>query len=169
MELGNFIGDTLAAIPIVIMACTLITAFIPFVPGPFLMWTIALTYGLIDSFTRITPIAFVIITVLMVIGSTVDVWAPLFGMRARGVTFGSILAGIAGALLGTVLIPLPIIGTLTGAAVGAITVEYLNMGTRQKALRAGASAAESYVLSIGIEFVINFAILLTFILSIAFT
>lgn len=154
---------------IITMVVTLFVAFIPFVPGPFLLWCIALAYGLIESFTALSPIAFVIITVLMVIGSTVDVWAPLLGMRARGTTLGSIAAGIAGALLGTVFIPLPVLGTLAGAAVGAITVEYLNVGTGKRALRAGASAAESYLLSVFIEFAINLAILLTFILSIAFS
>lgn len=163
--MAELLTSTLSLTTIILMAITVMTSFIPFVPGPFLMWAIALTFGFLNSFTQLTPFAFIIITLLMIIGSTTDVWAPMLGMRARGASFGGILAGIVGAFLGTVIIPLPIVGTLAGAALGAITVEYLNAG-RTRALRAGASAAESYVLSIAIEFVINIAIVLTFIISV---
>lgn len=163
--MAELLTSTLSLTTIILMAITVVTSFIPFVPGPFLLWAIALTFGFLNSFTQLTPFAFILITLLMIIGSTTDVWTPMLGMRARGASLGGILAGIVGAFLGTVIIPLPIVGTLAGAALGAITVEYLNAG-RTRALRAGASAAESYVLSIAIEFVVNIAIMLTFIISV---
>jgi len=55
------------------------------------------------------------------IGSIVDAWAAPFGMPMRGRPSGVFL------LEGMVLIPPPIIGTLTDAAVGAIGIEYLRM------------------------------------------
>lgn len=161
----DVLTSALSLTTILVMMITVIVSFIPFVPGPFLLWAIALAFGFLTSFTQLTPFAFIIITLLMIIGSTTDIWMPVVGMRARGTSFGGILAGIVGALLGTVIIPLPILGTLAGAALGAITVEYLNAG-RTRALRAGASAAESYVLSIAVEFIINSAIVLTFIISV---
>jgi uncharacterized protein YqgC (DUF456 family) len=161
----DVLTSALSLTTILAMMITVVVSFIPFVPGPFLLWAIALTFGFLTSFTPLTPFAFIIITLLMIVGSTTDIWMPFVGMRARGTSFGGILAGIVGALLGTVIIPLPILGTLAGAALGAITVEYLNAG-RTRALRAGASAAESYVLSIAVEFIINSAIVLTFIISV---
>jgi len=163
--MAELLTSTLSLTTIILMSLTVVVSVIPFIPGPFLLWAIALIYGFLTSFSQLTPFAFIIITLLMIIGSTTDLWTPLLGMRARGTSLGGILAGIVGAFLGTVIIPLPIVGTLVGAALGAITVEYLNAG-RSRALRAGASAAESYVLSIVIEFVVNIGIVLTFIISI---
>jgi uncharacterized protein YqgC (DUF456 family) len=150
--------STLILITLSLMAVVLFISLIPFVPGPALLWGISLAFGILDNFNRLPVLAFLLMTFLMVVGSTTDFWMPLLGMKARGTTLGSTLATIVGALAGTFFIPIPVLGTLAGAMTGALAVEFLYVGNARRSMRAAGMALESYVMSIFVEFCISIAI-----------
>jgi len=108
-------------------------------------------------------------TILMVIGSTADIWLRLLGMQKRGGSCWAALGSLMGGLLATFLIPIPILGTLIGAIVGALLVEFMRMGEVEVAMQAGRSVIESYLIGIVVEFTISLGIVLTFLASIYFT
>ena len=84
-----------------------------------------------------------IITVLMMIATTKDIWMPILGMKTYGVSCSSAFGMFVGGLIGTFAIPIPIVGTLIGAIVGAILLELLNLGDMQKALKSGRIRLQS--------------------------
>lgn len=163
------IESTLIILTCSLMTIALIISLVPFVPGPALLWGISLAFGILDNFTRLPVLAFLFMTFLMVAGSTTDFWMPILGMKARGATLGSTLATIAGAMAGTFIIPIPVLGTLAGAMTGALAVEFLYVGNTRRSLRAAGLALESYLLSILVEFVINVAIVGVFVFSLLLT
>lgn len=165
----EFLESTLILLTCSAMTIVLLISLIPFVPGPALLWGISLAFGILDNFNRLPVLAFLVMTFLMVAGSTTDFWMPLLGMKARGATLGSTLATIAGAMAGTFFIPIPLLGTLAGAMTGALAVEFLYVGNARRSMRAAGMALESYLLSILVEFVINVSIVGLFVLSLLLT
>jgi len=74
-------------------------------PGTFSWWTIGVCIG------------------LGILGEVLEMFASAAGASKAGSSkrgaLGSVVGSIAGALLGTVLIPIPVLGTLLGAVAGA--------------------------------------------------
>lgn len=66
---------------------------------------------------------FVILAVLALLGEGIEFLGGAAGAKIAGAgrraTFLAVFGSIAGAILGTFLLPIPIVGTLTGAALGA--------------------------------------------------
>jgi uncharacterized protein YqgC (DUF456 family) len=73
---------------------------------------------------------------------------------------------LIGGVLGTFLIPVPILGTLIGAVVGAMGVEFVRFGELQIALDAGGHAFRLYLLSVTVEFASSLLIIAVFALSV---
>ena len=172
IDLMAEIGDiTLFAIALVSMVGVLIVSIIPFVPGPLLMWVVALGYGLLTDFDRLHPVAFGIICVLMVFGSTTDYWMPVLGMRARGASCWGGIGTIIGAFVGTFFIPIPIpfCGTLIGAVIGALTFEFIHIGDAREAMRVGGLAVKFYIYGLIVEFCMSLTILGVFVASVHLT
>lgn len=149
----------------VVMLITSFVAILPILPGPALVWAIAMIYGVLTNFTVVSPLTAIVITLLMIIGSTTEFWTPIFGMRVRGASCSSIAGTLVGGLAGTFLIPVPIFGTLLGAVGGAVALELLRLGDLQKAFRAGSFAFESYLWSVVLEIGFSFLIVIIFSIS----
>lgn len=87
--------------------------------------------------------------VLAVLGEVVEAIAGALGARTAGGSkrgaFLAVIGGIAGAIAGTFVIPVPILGTLLGAAIGAGVMSTLGdkwAGRKTSdALKAGGGAA----------------------------
>ncbi len=165
MEFGQLV---LTVATIAVMVLTLFLSFIPFVPGPALMWAIATIYAVLTGFQQVTLPGVILITLLMLVSATSDFWLPLLGMKTRGVSCSSVLGTIGGGILGTIFIPIPLMGTLLGAVSGAIVMEVMRVGDVRRALRAGTFAAETFVGSLITEFVVNLSIIAVFVISVAF-
>jgi uncharacterized protein len=161
--------STLLVITVVLMMVTLVISLLPFVPGPLLIWGIGLAFAGLDHFVRITPLAAGTMTLLMIAGSTTDFWTPLVGMKTRGASCSSVAGTLIGGLVGTFVIPIPIISTLAGAMVGAMALELLRFGQFKRAMRSGSLAFESYVLSMAVEFVISIVIIAVFLICVSVT
>ena len=163
------IETTSIAIALTLMIVSLVVSLIPFIPGPALLWGIGLVFAILNDFERVTIPAVVIMTILMVIGSTNEIWLRYLGMRSRGGSCWGTIGSIIGGILGTGLIPIPILGTLIGAIVGALLVEFMRIGEIQQAVDAGRSVLEMYVVGIVVEFGISLGIFAVFAASLYLT
>ncbi|MDZ4771002.1 MAG: DUF456 domain-containing protein [Chloroflexota bacterium] len=165
MDIGQ---GLLTVITIVAMIVIFFVSLIPFVPGPAMLWGVSLAYGVLTEFRELTIVSMVIISLLMLATALSDFWTPLLGMKSRGGSCSSVFGTIIGGLLGTFLIPIPLLGTLLGAIGGAMLMEVLRVGDLRTALRAGSFAAESVVIGLVLELVVNVAIIAVFVVSVAF-
>jgi uncharacterized protein len=151
------------------MVAALVIAFIPVLPGPLLVWGVALVFALSDGFHRVTPAAGVFMTALMVTGVGSDLWLPAFGIRTGGLTCLGAVGSFIGGALGTFFIPIPLLGTLIGCIVGALLFEFLRFREVRKALQAGQSAAKMFILGYIVNLVISMAIFATYLISVLST
>lgn len=123
-------------------------------PGNWLMIaTAALAEWALEPqlFARNTFIAVIAIAVL---GELIELFAGAIGSKRGGASalgsLGALVGGILGAILGTGLIPIPVIGTILGAALGAFAGSALLERARgrspEDAARAGRGAAIGHVM-----------------------
>lgn len=162
LELGE---SLLIILAILLMLTVLVLSVVPFLPGPVLVWAVGLIFAVITQFQRVTPAAAGVMTVLMIGGSTSELWMPLFGLRASGLSCFSVIGSLIGSILGTFFIPIPLCGTLIGAIMGAMLAEIVRVGDWRRALTASKSTLELYLIGIVLEFLTSLAIFITFIVS----
>lgn len=154
-------GQTLLlTVTIVAMIGALIVSIIPFVPGPTLIWAIGMIYAAISQ--SVPTAALIVMTLLMIAGATSDYWLPLLGVRTQGLSCLGALGSIIGGLIGTFIIPIPILGTLIGSITGAMIVEFARIRELRHMLQAGQITLKLYFWSVVVQFCIGLAILLTF-------
>jgi uncharacterized protein len=158
----DFGQAALTAIASVAMVITFFLAFLPILPGPILLWAIALVYGLLTSWAQLTIPGMVAISVLMIAGMTSDYWLPLLGVKSQGASCNAIVGTILGGLIGTFAIPIPILGTLLGSMAGALVLELLRVGELKKAMFAANFAMKTFLIGMAMEIVVNALILLIF-------
>ncbi len=115
--------DIYAIVASVLIVLALGVSLIPFIPGPVVVWAIGIIYAAWTDFAVVSVTQVVIITVLMIVGTTADLWTRYVGLKAEGsLTCLGYFATTVGAILGTIFIPVPIFGTVIGAAAGAMLV-----------------------------------------------
>lgn len=163
MDIGE---STLTIIAGIAMVGGLFLSLLPFLPGPLVLWGISLVYGILTNFQNLTVLSMVVITILMLIATSKDIWMPLIGMKTYGVSCSSAFGMMVGGLIGTFVIPIPILGTLAGAIIGAVALELLNAGEMSRALRAGGIAFKAFILGMITEFGFNVLIVGVFFASV---
>lgn len=161
--------STLIPLSIIAMVVGVILAFIPVLPGALIVWAIGIVSAYLNQFDQITPAAAVIMTGIMIFSITSDFWLPVLGVKTSGLSCLAAVGSFFGGLLGTFLIPIPIIGTLIGTVLGALLIEYVALRERTRALRAGQAALKLFVIGYILELVTVFAIFGVFLVSIATT
>ena len=158
----------LIPIVMILMMLSLFLVFIPVVPVAAVEWAIAMVFGALTAFERLTIPAAIVMTVFMVIGSTSQYWAPFLGLKGKQMSWLGILAFFVGAILGTA-IPVPIIGTLIGGLIAVIIVEFINSQDWRKALIGGKAALKTFIVGMVMEFIFSAMIVATMIISLATT
>lgn len=158
--------STLTVIASVLMVIAFFASLLPFLPGPFMLWLISIGYGVLTGFSQLTVGSAILITGLMLIATTKDIWMPVVGMRKYGVSCSSAIGMMIGGFVGTFAIPIPIVGTLLGAIGGAVLLELLNLGDLQLALKAGGVAFKSFLLGMATEMGFCFLIVAVFFLAV---
>ncbi len=161
----NIAESGLTLIAGVLMIIVLFASLLPFLPGPLLLWGISLVYGILTNFQHLTPLSVIVITLLMLIGTTKDIWMPILGMKTYGVGCATALGMMIGGLIGTFAVPVPILGTLIGAIIGAVLMELLNAGEMRRALQAGGVALKSFIWGMITEIGFNLLIVAVFFAS----
>jgi uncharacterized protein YqgC (DUF456 family) len=147
----------------VIMFFGTVAAVLPLVPGPALVWFSAVIYAIFTNFKEVGPIPLIILTVLMILGSTTNLWMSLLGVKATGGSGWGVVGGMIGMLIGMIVFfPL---GALIGAVVGALGIELARTGDLRKALKIGGGTAGGYVLGVVAELLIALIMDVVFIIT----
>lgn len=153
----------------ILMIATVVLSFIPILPGPVLAWAVASIFGAVEGFQRMTPVAVLVATLIMVVGATSDFWLRWFGIRTGGLSCRTTLGGFIGAMVGTAAIPIPVLGTLIGAVAGSALIELLRLGQMREAMRAGRVAAKMFVVGYVVQVVTTVAIFAVYAVSVVST
>jgi uncharacterized protein YqgC (DUF456 family) len=164
-EFSAMSESVLIVIAFVMMGISLVVSIVPFVPGPLLVWAIGLVFALLNDFERVTYLAFGIMTVIMIAGSTSDYWLQALGFRMKGGSCLTTLGSISGGILGTFFLPIPLFGTVVGMVLGALAVELMRVGDLRSALAAGRTSLELYLIGVAFELTASAAIVIVFALS----
>lgn len=156
-------------IPIVmfLMIAALLLILLPVVPVAAVEWAIAMVFGALTGFERLSIPAAILMTVLMVVGSTSQYWAPFLGLKGKQMSCLGILAFFVGAMIGTGILPL--IGTLIGGVIAVMIVEFINTQDWRKALVGGKAALQTFIVGMVMEFVFSAMIVAVMIFSLAST
>ena len=130
-----------------------IGSLIPAVPGSTLVWAAALIHGLVTSFDPLTGGVQVALLVLWMLSVGGQFGLSAVGAKRYGSTGYGIGGATAGLLVGTFAIPVPVVGSLAGAFLGALGAEmYFAKKEGEKAAKAGIGAALGAVLGMVVEF-----------------
>ncbi len=157
--------STILLLALFSMGIVAFLSIIPFVPGPILVWSIGLLTAFLTGFDRVTPLAAGLMTIFMLVGTFQEFWLPFFGIRSEGLSCLGAIGSIIGGLVGTFLIPIPIIGTILGSMAGALLVELARFREMRRAFTAGRVAFTLYLWGVVVEFAFSILIILTFAVS----
>ncbi|MCX6035176.1 MAG: DUF456 domain-containing protein [Chloroflexi bacterium] len=135
MQIGPFyieIEQAARGIAIVMMAVGLLV--IPILPGLMIIWVSALGYGIAAGFGVLGWVMFALITVLMLAGSILD--NVLMGAQAHkeGAPWWVVIISMASAIIGSFVIPIPIIGGILAALLVLFLIEWIRLKDARKAL-----------------------------------
>jgi len=144
--LAQSIGISLA---IVFILIGIIGAFVPVLPGSLLVWFTILIYAIVEGWDAITPLVFIIITVIAAITGSANIWLSLLGAKTGGASGQSLVFGIIGSLIGLVVFSL--IGSIIGYALGIILGEYRKHKDWNLALKASFGGLAGWGLSTAIQ------------------
>jgi uncharacterized protein YqgC (DUF456 family) len=161
--------SSLLTVAAILMVIGIFVSFIPIVPGPVLLWAIAIVTAFAEGFERLPVGSVVIISVLMILGSTNEYWLPILGVHVRGGSCWSALGALIGSILGTIFIPIPILGTLIGYVAGALLIELVRLREIRRAVGAGRAAFKMYLINYAVQVSISILIFVVFIASLWIT
>jgi hypothetical protein len=153
------IGPYFINVDLIIQAFTLTAMLVgllvlPILPGLVIIWGAALGYGLAAGFGTLGWIMFAIMTVLMLAGSIVDNILMGTSAHKEGAPWWVILLAMLAAILGSILIPIPIIGGVLAALLTLFGIEWL----RRKDWRKALLSIKGMLIGWGWAFVIRFII-----------
>lgn len=131
------------------MLAGLIGTALPLFPGLPLVWGAALVYGLAEGFGPTGTAAFVVITVIAIVGMAASIVLPHRRVAAGGAPRSTIATGVAGAVVGFFVIP--VIGFALGAVAAIMLAEYRRTGDRTAAWRSTKTMIAGFGLGIVVE------------------
>jgi hypothetical protein len=138
---------------ILVMLLGMAGVFLPVLPGIELVWLAALGYGIFHGFSWGGAAAMAVVTALLLLGLSSDIWITGLGLRATGTSLLSTLAAMALLIIGS-LVFTPLIGILLGLAVLTL-LEYRHQREWKKAIRSTGSAVAGCGLSYAFKFFIG--------------
>ncbi len=150
-------------ITLILMVAAGFVSFLPFIPGPALVWAIGIIYAIATDFREVGIGVSLAMTGLMIVGSTADWWTRFFGLKAEGsLSCGTLIVSMIGAIVGTIFIPVPVIGTLLGAAGGVMALVFYQEADWEKAFTAARGIFSAWVASFFVELIISVLIVILF-------
>jgi uncharacterized protein YqgC (DUF456 family) len=150
--LPTWLDISVFGLTLFVMLVGLFGLIIPIFPGIIVIWLAALGYGIVTGFGTLGWVIFAILTVLMLVGVTVDNVLMGAGARRGGASWGSILVGLLAGVVGTFLFP-PV-GGLIAAPAAVLLLEYLRGRDWERAWQATRGLAMGW----GLSFLVRFGI-----------
>ncbi len=142
----DWLNISIFALTQIVMLVGLFGLLVPIFPGTVVMWLAALGYGVVSGFSTLGIILFVIITLLMLLGTVVDNILIGAGARQGGASWTTIAVGLIAGVLGTLIFP-PL-GGLIAAPLAVLLLEYRRTGDLQQAWSSLRGMATGWGLSI---------------------
>ena len=150
MDAGYTLG---VGIVIVAFIVGLLGTLLPIIHGLIIVWLAALYYAaIVLGFEVFSPWVFALLTLVALAAGTSNLWLAALGAKTTGATWRTLLVGFIGAMAGTFLLPIPLVGTIVGYAAGLILSEYVRLGQLRPALRAAFGGVVGWGVSTAVEF-----------------
>lgn len=141
---------------VLLVVVGVIGALVPILPGPVLVFAGLVLASWADGFSRVGPIALVILALLTVAVYVVDFVAGAYGVERAGASRRAVLGAVIGTVVGMFFgLPGLILGPFVGAVLGELTVRRQIM----EAGRAGAGAWLGIVLGAAAKMALIFVML----------
>ncbi len=139
---------------------------IPILPGMLLVWFTVVVYAWRTGFEVIGWPSLAFITIIALVAGLSNIWLPLLGAQKTGAAKRALFLGIVGAIVGTFVIPIPILGTVIGYAVGVFLGEYMKQRDWRLALKASLGGVAGWGVSAIVEIVTALIILAIFVVQV---
>jgi uncharacterized protein YqgC (DUF456 family) len=136
----------------IIMLVGLIGLVIPIFPGTVVIWAADLLYAIVTGFDTLGIVMFILITLLMIAGSTVDNVLMGAGARKGGASWLTIGVALFGGVVGTIVFP-PF-GGLIAAPLAVLLLEFWRTREFKQARGAVLGLATGW----GLSFLARFSI-----------
>jgi uncharacterized protein YqgC (DUF456 family) len=137
---------------LIIMTVGLIGLVIPIFPGIAVIWLAVLGYGVVVGFNTLAWVLFIIISILAIIGMTIDNILMNAKAHKEGAAWSSLALGMVGGVVGTIV--LPPAGGLLAAPLVVLLLEYLRQRDFNNALR----TLRGLLIGWGASFIVRFFI-----------
>lgn len=124
---------------------------VPILPGMLLVWFTVVVYAWRTGFVAVGWPTLTFVTIIALITGLSNVWLPLLGAKKTGAAKRALALGVVGAILGTFIIPIPLLGTVVGYAIGIFLGEYLKQRDLKIALRASLGGVAGWGISTVVE------------------
>ena len=125
---------------------------LPIIPGLIIIWLAALYYAaVIVGFDTFSPWVFVLITLISLAAGTSNIWLSALG--AKTTSWRTLGIGFIGAIAGTFLLPIPLVGTIIGYAAGLVLAEYARLRELRPAMKAALGGVVGLGVSTAVEFI----------------
>ncbi|MCA9867240.1 MAG: DUF456 domain-containing protein [Anaerolineae bacterium] len=131
----------------------LLGIILPVIPGLIIIWLASLYYAaVVIGFDAFSPWVFALITLIGLAAGTSNIWLAALGAKTTGATWRTLIVGFIGAIIGTFLLPIPLIGTIVGYAAGLVLSEYIRQGELRPALKSAFGGMVGWGVSTLFEF-----------------
>lgn len=131
----------------------LLGIILPVIPGLIIIWLASLYYAaVVVGWGAFSPWVFVLITLIGLAAGTSNIWLSALGAKTTGATWRTLIVGFIGAIAGTFLLPIPLLGTIVGYAAGLVLSEYVRQGELRPALKSAFGGMVGWGISTLFEF-----------------
>mgnify|MGYP001123999584 CR=1 FL=1 len=152
---------------LIAMVVALLGVLVPVFPDIALIWFVILVYAIAEGFGAIDPFAFIVLTLLGVIGVGAEFWMSQVGAKAGGASNWSLLAAVVlaplGAAIGFLFLGVGAIpGALLGALIGLVVAEWYQRRDWEKTMQVLGGWLLGYVLSVSIQLAVGVLMIVVF-------
>ncbi len=134
---------------------------IPIIPGIFVIWMGLGLYAWQTNFEVIGIPLFVVLSLIILFAAATDLWLPLFGAKKSGAAKRALLLGMAGAIVGSFILPL--VGTIIGLALGMLLGEYHKRRDWDTAVEVSWGGVKGWGIATAIQLVSGALVIIAFI------
>ncbi|MGH2537645.1 MAG: DUF456 domain-containing protein [Candidatus Promineifilaceae bacterium] len=133
---------------------------LPLLPGMILIWVSILAYAVLEGFAAIDWLTFSSLTLIALVSGTADLWlthmgAKRFGATRRSMIYGA-LGAVAGFILFTFVVPVPVLGSMFGGiagyAAGVLLGQYQEFRNWRVALKASLGGLAGWGAATAVQF-----------------
>jgi uncharacterized protein YqgC (DUF456 family) len=93
----------------------------------------------------------------------IDFISGIVGAKWGGAHWSSIASGIVGLIVGSVFIPIPVVGSLAGMFLGVLSSEYYRTHNLKKAEKAAMGSFFGFIAGTGVRIIASVVFLILFI------